>query len=629
MCRAPTTPDRGRRSLLHLHDNPSLTVAFALAAGMVGQALAHHLRLPGIVLLLAIGVALGPDGANIVQPDSLGPALMALVGVAVAIILFEGGLRLDIRRLMRERRPIRQLITIGAVVSALAGAVLAASILGWGWQLSLLFGTLVIVTGPTVVTPLLRRLQIKKPASTVLEAEGVLIDAIGAVTAAVALEIVLQPTDRSLALGIPVIAGRLFFGVLIGLVGGGILALLLRVPHVVPEGLENVLTLSFAILVYELANAMVHETGIAAVAVAGAVVGNTRSRGSRGLAEFKEQLTVLLVGLLFVLLVADVRLADVMALGWGGAAVAAGCILLVRPLSVFAGTARTELSIKERVFIAWIGPRGIVAAAVASLFGYELEATGIPGGTELRALVFLVIAATVLWSALTGAPVAKLLGLRRKSRAGWVVLGGNPLARELASTLHQQGLEVLVIDSDPASVRVAEERGLRAIHGNALEPRTLARAELDTRLGALAVTGKEEVNYLFAEKARAIAKSIRCAIVLRTLSHGVTPQMVEDMDTEILFGTPVDIAMWSQRCERRKVRVEWWRFVVIRDRPPLFAEEQRRAPYLPLLHHRKRRIEPCTSASTFKKKSAVAFLIDEEHHQAAHELLAKAGWEPA
>lgn len=625
MCRAPTTPDQGRRALLHLHDNPSLTVAFALAAGMVGQALAHHLRLPGIVLLLAIGVALGPDGANVVQPKSLGGGLMVLVGVAVSIILFEGGLRLDIRRLMRERRAIRQLLTIGGAVSAALGAVLAASVLGWGWQLSLLFGTLVIVTGPTVVTPLLRRLQIKRPASTVLEAEGVLIDAIGAITAAVALEVVLQPTDRSLALGIPVIAGRLFFGVLIGLVGGGILALLLRVPRLVPEGLENVLTLSFAILVYALANALVEETGIAAVAIAGAVVGNTRARP--GLAEFKEQLTVLLIGLLFVLLVADVRLADVMALGWGGAAVAAGCILLVRPLSVFAGTARTELTLKERVFIAWIGPRGIVAAAVASLFGYELDAMGIPGGTELRALVFLVIAATVLWSALTGGPIAKLLGLRRRSRAGWVVLGGNPLARRLARTLHQQNLEVLVIDSDPAGVRVAEELGFRAIHGNALEPRTLARAELDTRLGALAVTTKEEVNYIFAEKARAVARTLRTAVALRTLSHGVTPKMVEDLGAEVLFGASVDITLWSQRCERGKAKVEWWRFVGGRDRAPTFTEEERRAPYLPLLHRRKRRIEPCTSASEFKKRSWVAFLIDDEHRQLAETMLAKAGWE--
>ncbi len=460
---------------LHLHDNPALTVAIALAAGIAGQSLAQHLRLPGIVLLLVLGVVLGPDVADVVQPESLGSGQSAIVGFAVAIILFEGGLGLEWRRLRREGRAIRQLISIGALVSLLTGALAAALILGWDWQRSLLFGTLVVVTGPTVVTPLMRRMRVKKTVATVLEAEGVLIDAVGAITAAVALELVLRPSGEGWALATPTILGRLFFGGVAGLAFGLVLAALLRYRNVVPEGLENVFALAWAALAFELPNAIVHESGIASVIVAGMVVGNSRTHIRHELAEFKEQLTVLLIGMLFVLLVADVRLSQVMALGWRGIAVAACCIAFVRPLSVWVSTLRTDLSRKERVFIAWIGPRGIVAAAVASLFGYELDAAGIAGGTELRALVFLVIAVTVLWSALTGPLAARGLGLKRKRDAGWVIVGANPLARRMADAIDPIGVDCLLVDNDPQNILAAEADGLRAIQGNALEPAILSR----------------------------------------------------------------------------------------------------------------------------------------------------------
>ncbi|MCA9579533.1 MAG: cation:proton antiporter, partial [Myxococcales bacterium] len=302
-------------SFFEFHQSAPLTVAFALAAGMLGQTVAHHLRLPGIVALLVLGVAFGPDGANLVQPALLGDGLASLVGFAVAVILFEGGMSLDLRRLKRSGRAIRRLVTVGALVSMVLGMILVAVVLGWGWQRSLLFGTLVIVTGPTVVTPLLRRLKVKKPVSTVLEAEGVLIDAVGAITAAVALEVVLSPSDQGVLLAGPVIVGRLFFGVAVGMLGGALIALLLRFRGLVPEGLETVMTLSLAVLVFEASNAVVHESGIAAVTVAGLVVGNSRTHVARELREFKEQLTALFIGMLFVLLVADVRLADIFALG--------------------------------------------------------------------------------------------------------------------------------------------------------------------------------------------------------------------------------------------------------------------------------------------------------------------------
>lgn len=609
---------------LHFDQNAPLTVA--LAAGMLGQAIARHARMPSIVLLLVLGGVLGPDLLGVVQPEALGDGLQHVVGFAVAIILFEGGMSLDVRRLRRAQRPIRQLVTVGALVSLLSGAVLAAVALGWGWKRSLLFGTLAVVTGPTVVTPLLRRLRIDKTVSTVLEAEGVFVDAVGAITAAVALELVLRPTGESIALAAPTIAVRLGAGIAVGVVGGGGLALLLRVRNVVPEGLENPFTLGWAVLTFQVANALVHESGIAAAIAAGLVVGNSRTHMRHELQEFKEQLTVMLIGMLFVLLVADVRVSDVVALGWPGVAVAVGCIAVVRPLSVWAGTAGTTLERRERFYIAWMGPRGIVAAAVASLFGYELEEAGIPGGVELRALVFLVIAWSVFWAAATGGVVARLLRLRRRADDGWVLLGGNALARELGALLHASRTEVVVIASEREEVPRCEERRLRVIHGNPLEERSSRLAQLETRTGAVCLTASEERNYLFADKARLRHKALRFAVGLTSWVEGLTPAMVEEMGGEVLFGAGVDVAGWARRLEAERAAVRWFRFEG-RGRPAELRTEDHSDPgYVPLLHRRRRVAEPVTSVTQLRPGSEVALVVDLDRADAVEARLESTGW---
>ena len=625
---SPVRYAAGTVSFFEFHHSAALTVAFALAAGMLGHSVAHHVRLPGIVVLLVLGAALGPDGANLVRPSELGAGLPALVGFAVAVILFEGGMSLDLRRLRRSGKAIRRLVTLGALVSLVAGTVLVAVLLGWEWQRSLLFGTLVIVTGPTVVTPLLRRLKIKKPVSTVLEAEGVLIDAVGAITAAVALEIVLSPSDQGVLLAGPVILGRLLFGTVVGMLGGGLLALLLRFRGLVPEGLETVMTLSLAVLVFEGSNAVVHESGIAAVTIAGLVVGNSRTHVARELREFKEQLTALFIGMLFVLLVADVRLADIRSLGWGGVLVAVGTVVIVRPLSVLLSTLGTDLSTRERAFVAWLGPRGIVAAAVASLFAYALDAAGIEGGRALSSLVFLVIAVTVGWAALTGGLAARVLQLRRKSGHGWVVVGGNALARRLCTLLGADGNEVMALDSDAANIRALEEAGVRVMQGNALEESTHLRAQLDTRTGAIAITTNEEVNYLFGEKARLHYRDIRYAIALGKWEHGVTPEMVDDFGGEVLFGAAADVALWSSRLDSEACTLVWYRLGTRSKVPPLCTREESNAPYLPLVRRQRTHVEPVTTRTRFQRGAVVAILIDSARATAAAERLAERGWEP-
>jgi NhaP-type Na+/H+ or K+/H+ antiporter len=539
--------------------NPALTVALALVIGVMATAVARHARLPAIVLLLAMGVLLGPDFLAVVHPASLGPGLQSLVGFAVAVILFEGGLNLHVRSLLGQERAIRQLITLGALVTAACSTVAAHAILGWEWRVSLLFGTLVIVTGPTVITPLLRRLRVERTVATVLEAEGVFIDAVGAVVATVALEVALSASGLSFAKGLLDVALRLGTGAVTGVAGGVLLALLLRVRNLLPEGLENVFTLGWALALFQLANAIMPESGIAAVTVCGLVLGNVRIHAERELRLFKEQLTTMLIGMLFVLLAADIGIAEVRALGWQGLVVVAVLVFVVRPLNVAVGTVGTRLDRRQRLFIAWIAPRGIVAAAVSAFFAAEMERFDIAGGTELRALVFLVIACTVLWSGLTGGLMATLLGLKRPTERGWIILGAGELALAVARTLKQAGDDVVCVDTNASAVEDARAQGLSAVEGNGLDEKLLAAMEVDTRAGAIALTPNDEVNVLFVRRVKEEARLRRLYAALRRRGSDVERSLLAQIGGEVLFGAPDDVALWSVRLRRGVARVERWR----------------------------------------------------------------------
>jgi len=607
-------------------NNPALTTAIAIAAGMIAQALARHLQIPGIVLLLATGVLLGSDVANVVHPSSLGSGLTILVGFAVAVILFEGGMNLRITRIRREGRTIRQLITVGALVSAIGGTLAAKLFLGWEWKIATLFGTLVIVTGPTVITPLLRRIKLRRSVGTVLEAEGVFLDAIGAIVAVVALEVALSPSGATFAKGIWHIFVRLGAGTLFGIVGGFAVAGLLRFRNLVPEGLENVFTLSLVFVLYFGANAIQPESGIVAVAVAGLVVGNSKTVVQRELREFKEQLTVMLIGMLFVLLAADVRLTDIQSLGMGGILTVLALILIVRPLNIAAGTYGSNLNLKQKTFLAWVAPRGIVAAAIASLFSIKLEVHGIPAAGELRAMVFLVIAMTVILAGLTGGVVAGWLNLKRPSNAGWVILGINEISRKLAGLLRDSGEGVVCIDEDPAACSIAEEEGHRVIYGNALEERTLFRAEIDTRLGIISLTSNEEVNLLFARKAKEEGKVPHLLVGLKSGEEGVTTEMVHEFGGTVLFAMPRDLEVWSVRLRQEQAELQRRELVETSDGIPDMAEGSMENIVLPIVFHHNGKVIPVDDHIKIKSGDSLTFLVNLRRRDEAEEWFQRKGW---
>jgi NhaP-type Na+/H+ or K+/H+ antiporter len=542
-------------------NDPALTFALALAAGMTAQVLARHLRIPGIVLLLLAGVLLGPDVAGVVRPQTLGAGLQIIVGAAVAVILFEGGMHLDLVRLRREALTIRRLVTVGAIVTGVGGALAARYVMGWEWRVAVPFGALVIVTGPTVITPLLRRIRVTHKLHTILEAEGVLIDPIGAIIAVVALEVVLAQELSTAARGLVGIPTRLIFGALAGAAGGFVMAKLLASERFIPEGLESVFTLALLLGLYATCEAVLSESGIMAAPIAGMVVGNMPARLSRELEDFKEQLTVLLVGLLFVLLAADVRLSEVTGLGWRGVLTVLLIMTVLRPINALASTAGSDLTWRERAFIAWLGPRGIVAAAVASLFAAELAHAGIAEGIELRALVFLTIASTVVVQGIGGGFVAGLLRVRRPSDIGYLIAGAHGLARALGTALRRAGEDVVLVDTDETEVIAARSAGLTSILGNVMDESVLAQADIEARRGIIGLISNEGISLLAVEKARREFRVKTAHVAVRPGRTGVPFERLHASGARLLFGGEADIQYWSAAAASGRAGVSAWRYI--------------------------------------------------------------------
>jgi len=610
--------------------NAALTFAIALVAGVIVQSVAQHLRIPGIVLLLLTGAALGPEALGLVHPDTLGDGLELLVGFSVAVILFEGGLNLNLSRIRREAKTIRRLITLGVIVSLIGGALAAHYIMGWGWRAAVLFGSLITVTGPTVTLPLLRRIRVAPNVATILETEAVLIDPIGAIVAVVALEVALATTAEAAAFGLLGIPARLFAGALIGGAGGAAIGLLLRRERLVPAGFENIFALSSVLVLYALGNAAVAESGILAATVAGVVVGGMRTRLQRELREFKEQLTVLLVGLLFILLAADVRLAEVTGLGWRGVLTVLLVMFVIRPVGVALCTRGSALTWRERAFIAWLGPRGIVAAAVASLFAQALLDRGSPLGVELRALVFLVIAATVLVQGLSGGPIAALLGVRRRSDTGYIVVGANALGRALGHAIGAAGEEIVLVDNNAAEVQVAEAEGLPVILGSANEDGPLIRADIEGRHGFITVTTNEGLNLLLARRAKEVFRVPRTYVTVHRAKAGIQPSHVREAGAAVLFGGPINVQRWIHRVRHRTVLTQRWRYAgeAAADEFPKGPDGTPLRGLLPLVITRRGTTMPVDDETRIQPGDVVTLLIQRKAAAGTRERLLASGWEP-
>jgi NhaP-type Na+/H+ or K+/H+ antiporter len=478
----------------------TLQIVLTVLAGVTAQVIGEVARVPSIIFLLLFGIALGPDGVGLLHPQMLGVGLEVIVALSVALILFEGGLSLELEDLGQVSNSLRNLVTVGIFVTLIGGGMAAHWLGEFPWPLAFLYASLVVVTGPTVINPLLRQVQVDRKVATLLEGEGVLIDPIGAILAVVVLGIILNGDADP----ITVVSGltlRLGIGTVIGILGGGLMALLLKQANFLGEDLRNLVVLAGLWALFGLAQGIRSESGLMTTVVAGMMVRWVSIPDERLLRRFNGQLTVLAVSVLFILLAADLSIASVFALGPGAVLTVLVLMVVVRPLNIWLCTRSSDLNWRQKLFLSWVAPRGIVSASVASLFAILLTERGISGGDAIKALVFLTIILTVLVQGLTAGVVAGWLGITRAAAVGAVIVGCNPLSLLIARLMKEYGDPVVMIDTNEAAVESAGQEGIELLISSALDRAALEKAGLGTAGTFLAMTKNGEVNAVVAQRA--------------------------------------------------------------------------------------------------------------------------------
>ncbi|OPF18972.1 sodium:proton antiporter [Microcystis aeruginosa KW] len=478
----------------------TLQIVITVVAGITAQVIAEYLKVPSIVFLLIFGIALGSDGWEILQPQSLGIGLEVLVALSVAIILFEGGLSLSGRELGRVSGSLRNLVTLGTSITLIGGGMAAHWLGEFPWPIAFLYASLVVVTGPTVIGPLLKQVAVDRRVATLLEGEGVLIDPVGAILAVVVLNTIIDSHARPMEI-ITGLTLRLGIGAAIGIAGGGLLSFIIKTCNFLTFELKNLVVLAGVWGLFGLSQFSRSESGLMAVVMAGIVLKAAAVPDERLLRRFKGQLTTLCVSVLFILLAADLSIASVIALGWGSVLTVLVLMLVVRPLSVALCTLKSDLNWRHKLFIAWVAPRGIVSASVASLFAILLTRAGINGGEAIKALVFLTILMTVFIQGLTARWVAKGLKITSSAATGAVIVGCNPLGRLIGCLFQEQGENVVLIDTDARACQQAAADGLTVLQSSALDTKILQEAGIESMGTFLVLTNNSEVNLVLAQRA--------------------------------------------------------------------------------------------------------------------------------
>lgn len=484
-----------------MNPDPTHEIVLILLLGAAAQWLAWRARLPSILVLLVVGFIAGPLAGWIHPAELFGDALLPLVSLSVAIILFEGGLSLRFDELRKVGGVVRNLLTIGVAATWLLATAAAYVVAGLDAPLAIILGALLTVTGPTVIFPMLRHIRPRGRVASILRWEGIANDPIGALLAVLVFEFVLATEVHSPA---AFIAGGLLKTVVvgggIGVLAGYSLSIVLH-RYWIPDYLTNPVALATAIIVFALSNRMQAESGLFAATVAGMVLANRSPSEVRHILEFKENIRVLLISLLFVVLSARFTPSDFRAfLDLRTALFVVVLILVVRPLSVLVSTLGTGTSWSERCFLAWVAPRGIVAAAVSSVFALQLEAAGYDQAKMLMLLTFATIIGTVSVYGITAAAVARRLGLAERDPQGVLIVGAQKWACRIAQTLSDLGFRVLMMDTNRANVAAARLLGLPTHVGSALAENVSDNLDLGGIGRLLALTPNDEVNALAAQQ---------------------------------------------------------------------------------------------------------------------------------
>ena len=486
-----------------------IELAGIVILGIIAQWVAWRMKLPAILPLILIGLLVGPistlyteDGTKLIEPiwngeKGLfpGEGLYYFVSLAISIILFEGGLTLKRSEVANVGPVITKLITVGTLVTFIGAGIAAYFIFGLSWKLSFLFSALIIVTGPTVITPILRNIPLKKDLSAVLKWEGILIDPIGALAAVLVFEFISVGEGQEYTKTALIEVGKiLLFGFTFGFTFAHGLAFAIK-KNWIPHYLLNVVSLSVVLLVFVESDIFAHESGLLAVVVMGLVMGNLDLPNIKELLYFKESLSVLLISILFILLAANINLEDMQLIySWKTLLLFGIIVFLIRPIGVFLSAHGSDLSTREKLFVGWVGPRGIVAAGIASLFGSKLIARGEPGAEYITPLVFTIVLGTVLLNATTARPFAKLVGVFLKESEGILIVGASKASRLIGRYLQRNNRHVVLIDNNQSNVEKARKFGLEAMTADIYSDTLTDNIELNDVGYLMAMTPNADIN---------------------------------------------------------------------------------------------------------------------------------------
>jgi NhaP-type Na+/H+ or K+/H+ antiporter len=589
----------------------TLLIVATIGVGVLAQVVANYLKVPSIVFLLIFGVGLGHSGLQIIEPRLLDQGLEVIVTLSVALILFEGGLKLQLQNLGKVSASIRNLTTIGSLVTLIGGGVAAHYLSEFPWTIAFLYASLVVVTGPTVINPILKEVNLDRRLSTILEGEGVIIDAVGAVLAVVVLDVVLNKNDSVFEIAQSLIV-RIGTGVIVGMIGGTGLSQFLRRSQFLADEVKSSVVLAGVLGFFAIAQTLQSEAGLMAAVLMGIVLRAESLPDERLLLKFNGQLTILIVSVVFVLLSANLSIPSLLALGWDGVLTVLALMFIVRPLNILVSTWNSSLTTRQKLFLAWCAPRGIVAASVSSLFANILTAQGVNGGESIKALVFLTIAMTVFLQGLTAKWIAKILGLSDYDTSGVVIVGANPIGLVIAKLFQNYGQPVVLIDTSPESCKQAIAQDIPAFVSNGLDMKTMAEAGLDYAGTFVALTINPDINLVVAQR---VIEEFRPPKVMAVYVKEENPPA----EIQQAFGNRVPIKAWNQYLSQQEVRLGE---VILTQTIAQFNSQFISGNLLPILFERKQRLQIVTAEINWEEGDRIIYL----HSRAFFSELKKVGY---
>ncbi|MFQ5344500.1 MAG: cation:proton antiporter [Mariprofundus sp.] len=533
---------------------PTSTFIVAVILATVAQMVASRFRFPPILLWLLAGMLLGPFGLHILHVETMRPALHALIELGLAIILFEGGLNLNLKALRENGWVVGRLVIFGPLLTMLIGGAAAHYLLDMDLLLALLFGALVSVGGPTVILPIVRQMRLGRHISHVLTAEAMLIDVIGAILAIVLLQVALTLNMDAAAIAQDILY-KIVVGAVLGVVGGRMLAWLLTSIWAKDFEIRTVLTLTSAWGMFLLADSISSQAGLLTMLMMGAVLQRMEVHDIQRLKHFKGSLSMLLISVLFVLLAGSMDLSVMYYYLWPGLLLFAILALVVRPLITFFSTCGSRLSMRERLYLAGMAPRGVVAAGITSLFVLILEEHGYPQSEMLMAMVYIVIIVSVLGYSLMAGPLKRLLSIEGGDERSVLIIGGGQIGSEVGRALGEDR-EVRFLDLNSEVINSLKHSGYDAVCGNALDPLYWEIVHAEEIGCTLIMTGSSDHNLLIARLAHENFHIPEIYVTLQERDEVKHASMIHQLQARRLFAKPYKFTYWNDQAYRKRLIYE-------------------------------------------------------------------------